>query len=260
MVASTSSPTAAPSSSASAPTERAARPLYYTEPIFTEELEGRTLRELALMRNTIYARAGQTFRKPWLAAYFQVQPWYRPSAKIDESKITDVDRANAKQIALADYVGRTRADYEHTLDEILARRRAGRGAPEDDIELRLLSERLGRWLGDDASPFAERSPLEDPSRLDRLLHVRDLEHLSRRDLRMLRNLIYARRGRVFDSFVLSRYYEVMSWYQPDPRYSAARLSEIDQKNVRIIQSVERSLGGALSDAEQKRDDGWLNLA
>ena len=34
------------------------RPLYYTRALTPADLEGRTLRELALMRNTIYARAG----------------------------------------------------------------------------------------------------------------------------------------------------------------------------------------------------------
>ena len=61
------------------------RPLYYTRPITDDDLIGRSLRELSLMRNTIYARAGNKFRKKWLNDYFSAQPWYHP---LDSAKRT----------------------------------------------------------------------------------------------------------------------------------------------------------------------------
>src|SRR5215470_1120836 len=63
------------------------RPLYYTREITDDDLIGRSLRELTLMRNTIYARAGNKFRKQWLNDYFSAQPWYHPQEPIDENKI-----------------------------------------------------------------------------------------------------------------------------------------------------------------------------
>src|SRR5260221_8422877 len=43
------------------------------------ELEERTLRELSILRNTIYARYGwDGYRKEWLKAYFHAQPWFKP--------------------------------------------------------------------------------------------------------------------------------------------------------------------------------------
>ena len=75
------------------------RPLYYDRALTAADLQGRTLRELTLMRNTIYARAGHSFRKKWLHDYFAAQPWYKPLAKDDDSKITKVDRANVALIA-----------------------------------------------------------------------------------------------------------------------------------------------------------------
>lgn len=78
-----------------APSER---PLYYERALTPADLEGRTLRELTLMRNTIYARAGNVFRKKWLHEYFAKQPWYKPSG-LDQAKLSAVDKANAEAIA-----------------------------------------------------------------------------------------------------------------------------------------------------------------
>src|SRR5437762_3233786 len=64
------------------------RPLYYERLITAADLEGRSLRELSLMRNTIYARAGNPFRKKWLRDYFTSQPWYHPATRTDPSKLT----------------------------------------------------------------------------------------------------------------------------------------------------------------------------
>ena len=85
-----------------APARAEVRPLYYEREITAADLAGRTLRELTLMRNTIYARAGNSFRKQWLADYFKAQPWYRPLPKMDEGKLTVLDRKNARAVALHD--------------------------------------------------------------------------------------------------------------------------------------------------------------
>lgn len=61
------------------------------------DLDGRSLEDLALMRNTIYARAGRTFKNPKLRDYFAKQPWYRPAAA--PGKLTAVDAANVRTIA-----------------------------------------------------------------------------------------------------------------------------------------------------------------
>jgi len=168
------------------------RPLYYDRALAAEDLDGRTLRDLSLMRNTIFARGGNPFRKPWLRAYFGAQPWYHALAQTDDAKLTAIDHANARLIA----------DREASFarDQLLAMKDAiaAKGAPsaEDEVELALISTRLGTWVGGDAPAAAgdaPRSPLEDPSRLDALLTLDDLESLSRRDLRILRNTVYARR-------------------------------------------------------------------
>lgn len=248
---------AASASAASGAGATAARPLYYERALVAADLEGRTLRELALMRNTIYARAGNSFRRPWLDAYFKAQSWYKPADRIDESKLTAVDKANAR--AIGDFDGAIpHATLEKLRDELLARRAAGKALPEDAVEASLLSQRLGVWLGE-GTPETP-NPLEDLRLLDKLVTVDMLKELSRRDLRILRNTIYARRGRAFDSAVVKSYFEGAAWYKPDPGYSDARLSEIDAKNIAIIKSVEDSLGGPLHENPDYGKDGWFVMA
>lgn len=231
--------------------EQAARPLYYDRQITAGDLKDRTLRELTLMRNTIYARAGNPFRKKWLNDYFAAQTWYHALKAIDQSKVTPLDRKNAETIA----------DYEAHLSrsELVDRRTAWRAktdTPEKSIELRLISERLGEWSGNDE----DRTPLEDPTLLDKQLTVEQLSDFSRRDLRLVRNLIYARHGRPFKSDLLKLYFSTLDWYKEDPAYTDARLTPLDKRNINLIRSVEDQLGGPLTDYEHKKEDGWFAAA
>jgi YARHG domain len=75
----------------------AAPPLYFDRLLTSADVDARSPDELALMRNTIYARAGQTFRNPKLREYFGKQPWYRPAAAAN--KLSAVDAANVRTIA-----------------------------------------------------------------------------------------------------------------------------------------------------------------
>ena len=240
----------APAPVAAAP---AARPLYYEGELTSADLEGRSLRELALMRNTIFARQGHPFVKPWLDEYFRAQPWYHPAAKADLSKLTAADKANVKRIA----------DAESEIDQagLLARRDAikakGTLSKEDGLELRLLSAALGEWSGDEATPAAQRNPLEDPSVLDHQLTAAQIDGMSRRDLRLLRNSIYARRGRPFKSEVLQQYFFDKTWYQPDDAFTEARLTDVDKRNIQMVQSMEDRLGGPLTEWEHQAEEGWF---
>lgn len=257
-VASAAASTPAPSASVATPAAPA-RPLYYDRAITEEDLKGRTLRELSLLRNTIFARAGNTFRRPWLDKHFRAQDWYAPKDAIDTSKISKIDKDNARKIA--DHDGTIpREELEKMRNLVVARKNAGKATPEDAVELSLLSQRLGVFVGGEGVG-EEPSPLEDPTRLDKLLKVEELSTLSRRDLRILRNTVYARRGRAFDSKVVKSYFEGAAWYKPDLAYSDARLNEMDRKNIAIIRSVETSLGGPLHEnPEFDGRDQWFSGA
>ncbi|HZH76839.1 MAG TPA: YARHG domain-containing protein, partial [Archangium sp.] len=87
--------------------------------------------------------------------------------------------------------------------------------------------------------------------LDRVLSVAELRQLSLRDLRLLRNTIYARRGRPFKSKVLQAHFSAMSWYRKDEAYTDARLTANDKRNIDLIRAVENEFGGPL------QDEDWL---
>jgi hypothetical protein len=226
---------------------------YFDRPVTAADLEGRSLRELSIMRNVIFARAGNPFRKKWLREYFTQQPWYRPLKRMDDAKLTPLDRKNAAFIA--EYEAKIpRETLEERKGDILTKAAAER-TPEDRIELQLLAQALGEPTNESG---VEKSPLDTPEMLDALLTVEQLGNYSRRDLRLLRNMVYARRGRTFKSPALQEYFDRMAWYAPDQAYSDARLTDLDRRNVKIIASVEQELGGALTDREM--DQEWFGGA
>jgi hypothetical protein len=73
-----------------------------------------------------------------------------------------------------------------------------------------------------------------------LLDGSELAALSGEQLRRLRNTVYARHGRTFDSVDLQRYFDSRSWYKPRPDYNEAALTSTDLANIKLIQTVENS--------------------
>jgi hypothetical protein len=265
------------------------------------ELSGKTLRELAILRNTIYARYGwDGFRKQWLHDYFHAQKWFKPNPAFSYKLINKADRENAH------IIGSMEASFnEPTLQVLRAEIYARHGkvwndvfkwtwrngkkttacdkpvgydgddswdeeedaqswdctfkskgyrpdskfseanlTPDERIEIGLISRALGEFRGDSALSASAQS-------LDHLLPVGELRKLSLRDLRMLRNSIYARRGRPFKSPIVRAHFRGMKWYEENSAYTDKLLSQTDVRNVRLIRSVEEEFGGALG------DEDWL---
>jgi hypothetical protein len=213
------------------------------------ELQHKSLRELAILRNTIYARYGwDGFRKQWLRDYFHAQKWFKPNASFSYKLISKADRYNAHVIGSKE-ASFDEEELTQRQDAIYARH--GKQAldtdltPDERIEIGLISRALGAFALDDG----KRAKAEQS--LDKLLDVAELRQLSLRDLRLLRNNVYARRGRPFKSAVIREHFMGMSWYKENPAYTDKLLSATDVRNVRLIRSVEEELGGALG------DEDWL---
>ncbi|MEA5472593.1 YARHG domain-containing protein, partial [Spirulina sp. 06S082] len=65
------------------------------------DLQGKSARELSIMRNSIFARKGRIFRSPELQSFFNSQPWYRPIYSPDQfpsSLVTPLEQENAQII------------------------------------------------------------------------------------------------------------------------------------------------------------------
>ena len=78
-----------------------------------------------------------------------------------------------------------------------------------------------------------------PETYKRLLTDNDLKQKSKKELRLMRNEIYARYCYSFKSKDLKAYFESQDGYYPAYPDVEAWLSDIEKKNVKLIQSYER---------------------
>ena len=84
---------------------------------------------------------------------------------------------------------------------------------------------------------------------DTLLHG-----VSLYELRILRNELYARHGRRFETPWLRDYFKNEPWYTPRPSFTIAELSEIEKDNIKVIQAVEARRHEELSTRELSNRD------
>jgi len=73
---------------------------------------------------------------------------------------------------------------------------------------------------------------------DRMITEAELQGRSKAEFRVMRNEVYARHGRVFQSPDLHDYFTQKPWYSQNPDYSDSLLSDVDKENIRIIQEAE----------------------
>ena len=64
----------------------------------SEDLTGKSLWELKVMRNEIFARHGYKFKSEEMRKYFDKQKWYEPKYDDVTSKLTEIENANIKII------------------------------------------------------------------------------------------------------------------------------------------------------------------
>jgi len=67
----------------------------------------------------------------------------------------------------------------------------------------------------------------------------DLSGFSLDELRLLRNTVYARHGRLFNDPNLQQHFERRSSYVPRSTYSVDNLTPRDRANIRLIQKQEK---------------------
>ena len=88
-----------------------------------------------------------------------------------------------------------------------------------------------------APPSADRSVgFIFPDSGSRRIAQRELDALSKGDLRIARNEIFARRGRYFKSTDLKQYFSQFPWYQPHTWQP--KINSIEKANVKLIKKVE----------------------
>jgi hypothetical protein len=74
----------------------------------------------------------------------------------------------------------------------------------------------------------------------RVLSESDLTSMGRLELSILRNSIYARHGRRFQSAQLQAFFASESWYRENPTYHDGLLTAADRQNLATIGAAERA--------------------
>lgn len=82
------------------------------------------------------------------------------------------------------------------------------------------------------------TPGSYPQASDRLLTEQDLEGLTQKELRLMRNEIMARHGYAFKSKELSEHFNAQPWYAALFRNVDDRLTDIERANIAMIKSHE----------------------
>jgi hypothetical protein len=81
---------------------------------------------------------------------------------------------------------------------------------------------------------------------NKLISERMLRGLSLHELRLLRNEVYARHGRIFKTMWLQQYFDSQSWYEPKEDFKDEDLSGDNRVNVETIVKYETKLHDSIS--------------
>ncbi len=88
------------------------------------------------------------------------------------------------------------------------------------------------------APAAAPTPVTAPTAPAGTMSVNDLGGMSKADLRVARNEVFARHGRAFSSEDLQAHFGSQDWYQVNADYSDAMLTDADTAKVALIASFE----------------------
>ncbi len=166
---------------------------------------------LRLMRNSIFAQYGYPFTVKWIADYFGTRSWYHPG-NFSPEMVSAVDSANARLIQ----------QYEEKNNPLMP---GDRIAKLDQAKLSKLPN--------------IQAPLNKP------VDESALKAMSKRELKILRNSIYAQYGREFKTPWLQKYFDTRPWYKRGS-YAESMLTPIDRNNVALILRYENA-GAAVAE-------------
>jgi hypothetical protein len=255
------------------------------KPIPEDKIYANTAAEWRVMIAEIEAIHGRTFPdEPWLQSYFEERYWYKPNPNYTAAVLTEIERGNIETITKKRESERKVAVSPGDMDKfqnVLLTEKMLEGATIS--ELRIMRNEFEARHGKKFLTPGYRSlfefqdwyrPVKDQSKVvlnntekknvETILRVEnrlreeiakkpktadDFSGLFTEDLRLLRNEIYARHGRIFKTKVLNDYFSEQSWYQPDPNYSDSMLTAIESENLKAIKEAEDMAVSKFSEVE-----------
>ena len=222
--------------------------------------------------------------EPWLQKYFEERYWYKAKANYSQTVLNDMERKNLEKLNAKRNEDRKVAVAVGDMDkfqDVLLTEELLKGLSMNDLRL-IRNEfwaRRGRkfttpgfkqvfewrdWYKPakdqtkvKLNPIEEKNvkliEREETALRDKIstepITKEMVDSLFVEDLRVLRNEIYARRGRVFKDAALQKYFAAQPWYQPNPDFKDDMLTETESQNFAIIKEVEEYSISKFSEAE-----------
>lgn len=259
--------------------------IWQTRLITGDNLSDYTAAEWRVLIAEIEAIHGKIFSdEEWLQKYFDERYWYKANPNYSSSVLSEIERKNLETLLSEKSKGRNTAisigdmeNFQNTpLTEELLKNLSL-------MELRIIRNEIWARRGRRFETPGIRQyfewrdwykPLKDQKKVKlnpveqqninlilaqeakireklstEVLREDTLSDLFTEDLRVLRNEIYARRGRIFKSAELQKYFAAQSWYQPNPDFKDEQLSEIEFQNLALIKKAEETAISKFSEFE-----------
>lgn len=247
---------------------------WQTKEFTNEQVYANTAAEWRVMIAEVEAIHGKTFAdEPWLQKYFEERYWYKPNANYNSSVLSAIEKKNITTLMEARDKDRKVAVSPGDMDKfqnVLLTEDLLKGATLND--LRIMRNEFWARRGKAFSTPGFKSfyefqdwykPLKDQSKVKlndtekanvaliqnyenklrekvstEVLEPETFQGLFVEDLRVLRNEIYARHGRIFKNAELQKMFEAFAWYKPNPDFKDEMLSETESKNLVSIKEAE----------------------
>lgn len=229
-----------------------------------------------IMIAEIEAIHGKTFpEREWLQKYFDERYWYRRNPKYSPSILSEIERKNLENLSSRKERFANTAVSVGDMDKfqnVLLTEELLDGISLNDLRLMRFEFYARRGRRYTTPGFLQEfqwrdwyKPIKDQSKvkLNKIeeqnvklieqmeadwreylateeISQDDLYGLFIEDLRVLRNEIYARRGRIFKDKELQKYFSEQPWYKPNPDFKDEMLTEKEYKNLSIIRQAEES--------------------
>jgi hypothetical protein len=258
--------------------------IWKAKPIVDDNLREYSGVELSILIAEIEAIHGKMFSEEWLQKYFDERYWYKKNAAYDPALLSETERKNIERLTTEKEKNHKTAisigDMDNFQNVLLTEDKL---AGLSLLDLRILREefyaRHGKkfdapgirdyfnwrdWYKPVKNQKAIKLNAIEQQNVD-LLAAREakirewfstnvvtdetLGALFTEDLRVLRNEIYARHGRVFKDAKLQKYFEAQSWYKANPDFKDEQLNEIEVQNLAKIKDAEETATSKFAAAE-----------
>lgn len=252
--------------------------------ITDDNIRGYSPAELTILIAEIEAIHGKTFSDEWIQKYFDERYWYKRNPTYAATVLNDTERKNMERLLAEKEKGRGTAiaigDMDNFQNVLLTEDKL---AGLSMLELRIIREEFWARRGKKFDVPGIRQYFEwrdwyKPIKNQKLVKLSKIEEqnvvliwnyegkireklstevisddaigdLFAEDLRVLRNEIYARRGRVFKDQELQKFFDAQSWYKPNPEFKDEMLGEIEIQNLAKIRLAEESAISKFSEFE-----------